>query len=54
MIGCLYYLIYKGDFEMVSAYNLFTNRKYNNLVKKENFDEKKIHFLENYIAELSE
>eukprot|EP00347_Sterkiella_histriomuscorum_P008237 403345856 len=54
MIGALYYVIYKGDFEMASAYDLFQKRKYDGLVKKENFDDEKIEFLETYINELQE
>lgn len=54
MVGSLYYLIFKGDFEMASAYDVFTQRKLNKLVKVEHFDESKIAFLENYIAELKQ
>lgn len=54
MVGSLYYLIYKGDFEMASAYDLFKDRKLNSLIKTEHFDEVKITFLENYVSELKQ
>lgn len=54
MVGSLYYLIYKGDFEMASAYDLFKNRKLDKLIKTEHFDEHKIAFLENYVSELKQ
>lgn len=54
MVGSLYYLIYRGDFEMASAYDLFKNRKLNSLIKTEHFDVMKITFLENYVSELKQ
>lgn len=39
---------------MASAYDMFTSRRYNKLVKKTKFDDKKIEFLENYINELKD
>ena len=51
-VAALYYTMYKSDFEMASAYDLFKQRKYDKLVKKEEFDEAKIPFLESYIKHL--
>jgi len=53
-VGSLYYLLYKSDFEMGSAYYLFRQRKLMRLMKKNRFDEKKIEFLEEYVATLKE
>lgn len=53
-VGTFFYLYYKKDFEMASAYDMFTDRKYNRIVKKNRFDTKKIEFLENYISELKD
>ncbi|CDW85989.1 UNKNOWN [Stylonychia lemnae] len=51
-VGALYYLIYKSDFEMASAHELFQDKKYNQLIKSTKFDEQKIEFLESYIKDL--
>lgn len=51
-MGALYYVMYKSDFEMQLAYDLFQERKLQRLMKKHNFDDKKIQFLENYIDTL--
>ena len=51
-MGSLYFLVYKSDFEMSSAYDLFKLRKLRRLMKKNKFDERKMEFLERYIETL--
>lgn len=48
MIGSGFYVKYKSDFEMRSAYEMFYERKLRKLIHKNKFDEKKIEFLETY------
>jgi hypothetical protein len=54
MVGSFFFLRYRRDFEMGSAKEMFTERKYLELTKKEGYDTEKVEFLRNYIAELKE
>jgi pantothenate kinase-related protein Tda10 len=54
MVGSLYYLLYKSDFEMSSAYEMFQRRKLRRLIRRNKFDDEKIEFLEQYVKMLRE
>ena len=54
MVGSWFYLGWKRDFEMGSAFSMFRQRKLRKLHAAHKFDAEKIPFLERYIQEVND
>ena len=53
-VGTGFYLKYREDFEIGSVWDAMKNRKFNQLVKKNQLDEEKVEFLKRYVDDLQQ